>query len=271
MAIFYPHIKGGAVDSDASSKIKYSWIKFNGDGKNPQVYIGNTNSTDYQGNHAVDCGYLITSKITNTFDADQVITATKRLIFHSSSNNLAGSFSFMANSTDNTPSLALSYYNANNNEWAEYLALTNAALSVFKDLKVSEKIEIEKDLKVKGIANIDNGCNAMFFNATSDKRAKTDIRLLQTNALDLIDKVRIYSFEYKDTCKPSIGVIAQELQDIDIQGFGLVDNIYASGENGDYMRVKETKLIYILWKGIQELNEEVKRLRFEVDKLKHER
>lgn len=107
---------------------------------------------------------------------------------------------------------------------------------------------------------------APYFNATSDKRAKTDIQLLSINALDLIKSVQLYSFKYKDSNKPSIGIIAQEVQDIDIQGFNLVDNIEARGENGDYMTVKESKLVYILWKAMQELSAEVEELKQQLKK-----
>ena len=89
-------------------------------------------------------------------------------------------------------------------------------------------------------------CEALYFNATSDYRAKKDFKLLDVNALELIKKVRLYSFKYKDSNQPSIGIIAQDVQDVSIEGFDLVDNKTATGENFDYMSIHESKLIYIL-------------------------
>jgi len=279
MAIFYPHIKGGAVDTDSSSttKIKYSWIRFNGDGHNPQLYISKLNNTDYNEDHAVDCGYLITSKTANIFDEDQRISLGKRLIFSSQdSQNQDNSFSILVNGSKNLTLSRLS-----NNTWTDYLYLTDAALFVYKHLTMTgiltvgtvSNASVANSLYVQGnIYSLGNGgCNALFFNATSDKRAKTDIHYLNIDALSLINQVRLYGFKYKNTNEPSIGVIAQDLKDIDIQGFNLVDNINASGVDGDYMRIKESKLVYILWKGIQELTTEVKNLKNEINELKNKK
>ena len=107
----------------------------------------------------------------------------------------------------------------------------------------------------------DGSCTAVYFNATSDYRAKKDFKLLNIDALNLIKKVQLYSFKYKDSNTPSIGMIAQDVQDINIEGFKLVSNEEASGANFDYMTIHESKLIYILWKAIQEQQAEIEQLK----------
>lgn len=95
-------------------------------------------------------------------------------------------------------------------------------------------------------AQIQGKCSAGYFITTSDKRAKKDIEEMNFDALSLILKTPVYSFNYKDTETPSIGILAQDVQDVNIKGFDLVDNKEASGYDFDYMHVHEGKLVYIL-------------------------
>lgn len=104
-------------------------------------------------------------------------------------------------------------------------------------------------------------CQAGYFNATSDMRAKENIRKSNFSALSIINSLPIYNFNYKNSDKPSIGVIAQEAARFDIDDFSLVENIEASGKDNDFMSIKESKLIYILWKAIQEQQEEIEDLK----------
>lgn len=104
-------------------------------------------------------------------------------------------------------------------------------------------------------------CQAGYFNATSDARAKENIRKADFSALSIVNSLPIYNFNYKDSEKPSIGVIAQEAAEFNIDDFSLVENMEATGENNDYMSIKESKLIYILWKAIQEQQQEIEELK----------
>ncbi len=106
-----------------------------------------------------------------------------------------------------------------------------------------------------------NKCEAGFFNTTSDKRAKTNIKELQLDAVSFIKKVPLYSFTYKDTDIPSIGILAQDVQDLNIEGFKVVDNIDATGQNMDYMSIHESKLVYILWQAIKQQQKEIDELK----------
>jgi hypothetical protein len=109
--------------------------------------------------------------------------------------------------------------------------------------------------------NCTSSINALYFNVRSDKRAKENIKPIKTKALDIVSKVPVCSFEYKDNKMPSIGIIAQDLQDIDIENFSFVVNKEATGENEDYMGIAESKLVYILWKAIQEQQQEIEFLK----------
>lgn len=109
---------------------------------------------------------------------------------------------------------------------------------------------------------VDQGyVKAPYFNATSDARAKENIRKADFSAISIVNSLPIYNFNYKNSEKSSIGVIAQEAAEFNIDNFSLVENIEATGENGDYMSIKESKLIYILWKAIQEQQEEIEKLK----------
>lgn len=110
---------------------------------------------------------------------------------------------------------------------------------------------------------------APYFNATSDRRAKENIKKAEFSGINTIKQLNVYNFNYKNSTQPSIGVIAQEALDIKIGDFSLVENQQASGENEDYMSIKESKLIYVLMKAIQEQQEQIEKLQSEIDNLKN--
>ena len=107
---------------------------------------------------------------------------------------------------------------------------------------------------------------AAVFNATSDKRLKTDILPWPTtiSASELINKINIYEYKFKsDTNKEKhIGVIAQELQELDVNGF----NFVSENEDG-YLSVKEGKLVYLLIKAVQEQNKKIEELEEKLNKI----
>lgn len=108
--------------------------------------------------------------------------------------------------------------------------------------------------------------DAQYFNATSDIRAKKDVNELDFNALDMVKSTPVYTYTYKDNNSHSMGIMAQDLLDYSFNGFDLVDNKEASGENNDYMSVKESKLVFVLWKAVQELTKEVEDLKAQLNK-----
>lgn len=110
--------------------------------------------------------------------------------------------------------------------------------------------------------------NATYFNATSDKRAKHNIHQSEFSALDIIKKLPIYNFNYNNDNSAAIGLIAQEAAEVQAGDFELVSNKEASGKGDDLMRIKESKLVYIAWKAIQEQQEIIEALKKEIEELK---
>lgn len=126
----------------------------------------------------------------------------------------------------------------------------------------STTVQAGYDLFVGDYVKINNYCQALYFNATSDKRAKENFHTLNNGFLDIVKNMQVYGFNYKDNADTrTIGLIAQEIQDIDIDGFSLVENKNATGENGDFMMIRESKLIYVLLGAVQELTKEVEELK----------
>ena len=105
---------------------------------------------------------------------------------------------------------------------------------------------MKKDLTV------DQKVEALYFNATSDKRAKENLCAYTDSALDIINRVQVYTFNYHHHDKRTVGLLAQDLLGYNFNGVCLVDNIDATGIDNDYMTINESKLVYVLWKAIQE-------------------
>lgn len=149
---------------------------------------------------------------------------------------------------------------------------TNSALfeiENFKTVEIKAPLEVTEDVSATGKLSSDSYVEAPYFNATSDRRAKTNIAAYTGNATELVKKLPIYTFNYLSNNSASIGMIAQEAAIFDnvIPNFSLVNNEQATGENGDYMTIKESKLVYILWKAIQEQSQQIEELQKQVKQL----
>lgn len=226
----------------------------------PTVIVSSENQKT-SGNNVVitDFGHIITQSAVNQF-IDKDFKFKSHLSFEDTNSN--NKLNIYQNYI---------YRTTNNGNYVDYIEFNNDFINInTTQLKVpstlegniinGHKVHIESD------ANNDGSCTAVYFNATSDRRAKTDFSLLDIDALKLVKKVQLYSFKYKDSNLPSIGIIAQDVQDIDINGFKLVDNENATGQNFDYMTIHESKLTYILWKAVQELSKEVEDLKKQLNK-----
>lgn len=163
------------------------------------------------------------------------------------------------------------YRTYSDNKYIDYIQFTTNSINVnTNNFSINADINNTKgiashQLKLTSNTDYDGSCEAVYFNATSDRRAKTDFSLLDINALELVKKVQLYSFKYKDSNLPSIGIIAQDVQDVNIKGFKLVDNENATGQDFDYMTIHESKLTYILWKAVQELSKEIEDLKKKIN------
>ena len=123
------------------------------------------------------------------------------------------------------------------------------------------QIEVRSDPTNRAGVTIAGKCEAQYFNATSDKRAKENIYPLMASALDIINAVQVYTFNYKNSDHTTIGLIAQEMLPYNLGGATFVSNPDATGEDDDYMSITESKLIYLLLKGIQEQQEQINQLK----------
>lgn len=284
MAIFIPHIKGCEENGNI-----YTWIKWQGrfsDGSSdnhfqtPKIEVKDTRDIATTN---TDLGYIITSgadrqKINKTISIPNIQEITK-LDFSSVgsiqpiSNNTILQFLGAENKKVEIKSLTeldlygatKTYLQANTADTSINLAsndtintiIYKAAEHNFKSGYVVIGDDGSTD-KTDGSLYIKNSCNALYFNARSDIRAKTNLQHASFKALNIVKSLPIYTFNYKETGSPSIGLIAQDAAKISFgSDFSLVNNENASGENGDYMTIKESKLIYILWKAIQEQQEQI--------------
>lgn len=136
-----------------------------------------------------------------------------------------------------------------------------------KDLTVDGGATFNKTITcIEGIES-KNYCKATYFNAVSDMRAKENIEIAKYSALDIIKQLPIYTFNYKTDKEKVIGILAQDLLKAQ-QDLNLVSNPQATGVNSDYMSIKNDKLLFILMKAIQEQQEEILKLKEELNKLK---
>lgn len=94
----------------------------------------------------------------------------------------------------------------------------------------------------------------------SDVRLKKDIELVDESGLELINKMQVKKFEWKDTAiihNTRFGLIAQDLLDI------LPESVFLAG---DYYQIKAESIIPAVIKAVQELDEKVET---EVQKLQN--
>lgn len=112
---------------------------------------------------------------------------------------------------------------------------------------------ITGNLTVTGVFVCNNDVTAF-----SDIRLKTNIIQL-TNALEKIELINGYGFEYKDRVgEKQVGVIAQEIQTILPEAVKLTERVF----NGEKMlAVNEIKIVPLLIEAIKELKKEVDKLK----------
>lgn len=132
----------------------------------------------------------------------------------------------------------------------------------------NKKFSVTGDSYFDGMIKVSQQCEAQWFNATSDARAKENLQPATYSALELIDKLPIYTYNYKNNTETVTGILAQDLLIAQPKELELVSNINASGENNDYMSIKNDKLMFVLMKAIQEQQEQIKELKSEIENLK---
>lgn len=287
----YTFIKWAGRDSNATPNKDAKYL--------PHIYVERTNALGSN-----DLGRIITSHAVNQNFYEE-IKHNKSIQLYTDTTNNWSSIRFFCNSsisgvTGATGSLGKIFAketNENITHWSKQvndagLCIDMGGLFVKNSFYVNQTIDNKarvvsyRPLRIddKG-SNIDyveisegnimagGHIDSLYFNATSDRRAKTNIQHWDTSALDIVTQLPIYEFHYKNNDTPSIGVIAQDAAEFDdcFTDFSLVDNPNATGENGDYMTIKESKLVYILWKAVQEQQEQIEQLKAELNKIKESR
>ena len=277
--IFFDHIKGCSKDTTAYDKGLWTWIQFaksNNDGfptsPYPKIIVAKgSNGINKAADNATTLNYLLNPEQfpgADNWDAEGNTVKTLGDIITTSGPGqeihknltIAGDNKLYVHKIDF--------------DTAKFEA--NTGLKVYKNSNLTYFILNDSGITVNASATFEktitcsDQITAVSFNATSDKRAKTNIkRLDQERALDIVNKLPVYSFNYKKDNTPSIGVLAQEAAVYDgaIPNFSLVNNEQATGENGDYQTVKESKLVYILWAAIQEQSRQINQLKSQLKEL----
>ena len=262
MAIFYEHIKGCNPDNTAMTWIKWSTEASVNDDKEmykskylPSICVGENSQNNW------NLGQIITSnaidqminkpfKFTQNIEVlteiqSPVIKATQRIsapkLQCDEDTYITGDkVNFRESSIESVSGDGLNFYSSGKFNFNKLIYVTGDILSSGK-------------------------CQAKYFNAISDARAKSNITPAQFSALSVINKLPIYTFNYRNDPKLSVGLIAQEAAEHDLDGFNMVDNLDATGEFGDFMHIKESKLVYVLWKAVQELSAEVESLKAQLN------
>lgn len=150
------------------------------------------------------------------------------------------------------------------------IQLVGAKTEISHKASVGVSLYIGGDYQDPGANNVkvQNKCEALYFNAASDRRAKSNITPTQFSALNIVNSLPTYTFNYNNKEEKTLGLIAQEAAEFNLDGFNMVDNLEATGQDGDFMQMKESKLVYVLWKAVQELSAEVEELKAEIRNLK---
>lgn len=150
------------------------------------------------------------------------------------------------------------------------VANSGANMTIHSQLACNSGLDVTGALNVSGAMTggsnltLVSYCQASYFNATSDRRAKENIQLASYSALELIKKVQVYNYNYKTDTERVTGIMAQDLLEHQPKELDLVSNTSATGENNDYMSIKTDKLVSVLWKAIQEQQEQIEELKKEI-------
>ena len=99
------------------------------------------------------------------------------------------------------------------------------------------------------VGSIHTSGTATAFNTSSDYRLKDDYK--DFNGLDLVNNINVYDFEWKSDKTRSYGVKAHELQEVIPQA------VNGEKDGKDMQQVDYSKLVPILLKSIQELQERI--------------
>lgn len=233
MAAFYKYIKGYMSDGEITQ-----YIFFNqGGGHDNRPYF--SNSSDATG---VD--YFVSEKGNHTFEGNNTFSG---ITTFTNQTTFSGVTEFTA---DTVPYFqkGIKISNSIQSGTASFSIKDSNGISLlsFSNNRATFKDALASDVSV----------TAPFFNASSDRRLKTNINAVEDSVLPLIVSTPVYTFNYKKhPTIPVIGIMAQDVLNKNINDFNLVKE-----SSGGYYEIKESKMIYILWKAVQEQQKQIEAL-----------
>lgn len=95
---------------------------------------------------------------------------------------------------------------------------------------------------------------------TSDRRRKENFAPIKDSYLDIVLNTPVLNYNYKGSKKQQVGIIAQDLENAVKNNIDCFVSKEDTIELKDKRSLNETKLIYILWKSIQEQNDYIQKL-----------
>ena len=107
------------------------------------------------------------------------------------------------------------------------------------------------DTTINGNLTVSGKVAAASFNATSDRRLKTNVKPYDT--CNSVLGLNVYEYDLIATGEHSIGCMADELMKV-------CPDIVSSGDDG-YLTIQETKLAYLLLLEVKKLREELTEMR----------
>ena len=293
MAVYYKWIKGCAAGSTLTSGL-WTYLKWGGNANSannddgsagkttnnlPHIYtyIGKEDNPETEN----DLGYILTNAAKG-IDIAQPWKLSSDFYFDLNSHTHNNNNLFLSNACGNIQLIDGGYYFGGNltvnstltvNQTTILTTTTFNGVVSIKDTTpatsaTSGALTVTGGIGVGGDIYSGSSCTAEYFNATSDKRAKENIRPANYDALDLIKKLPVYIYNYKNSNETVTGILAQDLLEAQPEELNLVSNINATGENNDYMSIKNDKLMFVLMKAIQEQQEQIEQLKSEIDNIK---
>lgn len=253
MAIFYKHIVGVGDNATKLDDGLWTFIEFSrGDGDDvnfsPSIGYSNKRNDDVE-----SLGNIIVSKPNVAQKISSPITFS------------GGSVTIQNGDGDKTD--PITDINSEKVDFYKPVTIKNTLTventATFKAVKIGNTTfsqENDKPLTLDKPLVSNGSITALYFDTTSDIRAKQNINLADFTALKFVNNVPVYTYNYIYSNVPSFGIIAQDVLANEpkwVNNFSLVDCQKATGENGDYMQIKESKMVYVLWKAVQELSQKV--------------
>lgn len=240
MAAFYKYIKGYMSDGTTAQYIFFNQAKKDKPEtsiKDNRPYFSDTSNADIK-------HYFVSEDGTNTFSGANTFSGTTTF---TNKVTFEGSTEFTA---DNIPDFQKGIKVSDSIQaWTSPFSIKNSSgisLLSFTNDRATFKDELASDVSV----------TAPFFNASSDRRLKTNINAVEDSVLPLIVSTPVYTFNYKKhPTIPVIGIMAQDILNKNINDFNLVKE-----SSGGYYEIKESKMIYILWKAVQEQQKQIEAL-----------